>query len=164
MITQKIGDFERQIAFKPGFDWRTEDSNRNFGISAMRLWFILIGDQGAVQWQIGTDWFPESARRHLSNFSQEPKFKPDGWDLGYHSKVPMYDGQSTHACDTLSDGKCYYDGSGCNADLLIEGFLNGGDEWIWNRLEAYYHYTFNGKDWPSFDPIIMPHPDKRALA
>ena len=162
MITQKVGEFERRIMFKPGFDWRRSESSRDFGIGSIRIWFVVIGEKGAVQWQIGTDWYPESARHHLSHFHREPKHKPDGWDLGFHSKAQMYEGQEPHECDVLPDGKCFYDGSTTNADLLIEGFLNGGDDWIWNRLEAYYDHVFWEKDFPSFDPIIVPHPDDRA--
>lgn len=162
MISQKVGDFERQILFKPGFDWRRRgDAKRDYGISSMRMWFILIGERGAVQWQIGTEWFPDSARQHLSHFHNEPKHQPTGWDLGYHSKTPHYEGQEAGDCDCLPEGKCYYDGSGLNADLLIEGFLNGGDDWVWNRLEAYYENVFHDKEFPNFDPIIIPHPDDR---
>lgn len=164
MIREKVGDFERLIMFKPGFDWRTDDNHRNYGIGSIRLWFALIGEKGAVQWQIGTDWFPESARHHLAHFShaREAKHKPEGWDLGYHSKAPKFESHQARECDMLPEGECYYDGSGLNADLLIEGFLNGGDDWVWNRLEAYYEHVFGDKEFPNFDPIIIPHPDDRA--
>ena len=161
MITETVGNFKRQIFIKPAFDWRRESDHRNFGIGSIRIWFILIGEQGAVQWQIGTEWFTESARAHLAHFSREPKHKPDGWDLGYHSKEPRWEGQLEMDCDHLPEGKCYYDGSTMNADLLVEGFLNGGDDWVWNRLEAYYDHVFAEKEFPNFDPIIVPHPDDR---
>jgi hypothetical protein len=162
MMEQQVGNFKRTIMFKPGFDWRAEESSRNYGIGSTRIWFVLTGEKGAVQWQIGTDWYPESARRHLMNFSTKPApNKPQGWDLGYHSRTPMYEDHSAMECDTLPEGKCYYDGSCLSADLLVEGFLNGGDDWVWNRLEAYYAHVFGNADFPNFDPIIIPHPDER---
>ena len=162
MIEQQVGAFKRAIMFKPGFDWRADEPNRNFGIGSTRIWFVLSGEKGAVQWQIGTDWYPESARIHLRNFppTTDPN-KPQGWDLGYHSRRPMYEEHSTMECDVLPEGRCYNDGSGLNADLPIEGFLNGGDDWVWNRLEAYYAHVFEGESFPNFAPIIMPHPDDR---
>lgn len=161
MIEQTVGDFKRQIVFKPGFDWRHANSSRDYGIGAVRMWFILIGEHGAVQWQIGTDWFTESARNHLSKFSKPNKLQPDGWDLGYHSKTPRYEGHDNMECDCLPEKRCYYDGSSLLADNLVEGFLNGGDEWVWNRLEAYYAHIFGDKEYPNFDPIVVPHPDER---
>jgi hypothetical protein len=55
-----------------------------------------------------------------------------------------------------------------NGALALNGFLlrflNGGDEWVWNRLEAYYECRFEGAEYPNFDPIIEPHPDDRTKA
>lgn len=167
MIEQQEGKFKRRIVFKPGFCWLRANPHRNYGVSSVRMWFILIGEKGAVQWCIGTDWFPEAARTHLSKFPAEDMDdlrKPRGWDLGYHAKAPQYEGQSPQdKCDCF-DGPCYYDGSSLAADNLIEGFLNGGDEWVWNRLEAYYASRFEGAEYPNFLPIIVPHPDDRPAS
>lgn len=164
MIEQQVGQFKRMVHIKPGFNWIRAEPSRNFGIGDVRMWFVLIGEKGAVQWQIGTDWYPESARQHLARFPSWPlsgEHQPKGWDLGYHARERQYEEQPSRSCDILPEGKCYYDGSGLAADDLIEGFLNGGDDWLWNRLEAYYAHVFEGAEYPNFHPIIMPHPDER---
>lgn len=162
MIEQQVGRFKRKIVFMPAFSWRSDTPSRDYGIGAMRMWFVLIGDKGAVQWQIGTDWHIEKARAALNGKPPiwDP-YKPTGYDLGYHAPEPQFDGQNSAPCDILSGGTCYFDCSYVAADRLIEGFLNGGDDWVWNRLEAYYEHQFEGKDYPNFDPIIVPHPDER---
>ncbi len=162
MIEQTVGKYRRRILFQPGFDWRKDNPSRDYGIRSMEIAFFLIGPDGAVDWSFATDWYPKSARDHLEQFQPRNGHKPDGRTLGYHSYKPMYEDQKEKDdCSLLAGGKCYTDCSFTNSDLLIEGFLNGGDEWVWNRLEAYYEHVFNGKDWPSFTPIIEPHPDER---
>lgn len=159
--------FSRSVSFRPSFDFRRGGAANDYGIGSVRITFRLVGEKGAVQWMIGTDWFVESARKHLATFPRrdwDDGRAPKGWDLGYHSPTPHYEGQESRECDLLPGGHCYYDGSGLNADLLIEGFLAGGDDWVWSRLEAYYANTFEGAPWPDFTPIHQTHPDDRRAA
>jgi len=70
---------------------------------------------------------------------------PMALDLGYHSKVPKYEGDvpmSEH-CPVLK-GKCYYDGSTLNAERVFERLVNEGDAGVWAELESYYATTFQG--------------------
>lgn len=171
MIEQKVGEFTRKLFFKPGFHWPHKNPARDYGNGSVQLRFVLVGPKGAVQWLIGTEWMPEAARndvdrrRAIHGLPPRDGSKPNGYDLGYHSPVPRYEDQSPMDgdCDVIS-GKCFYDGSGLNADLLVEGFLNGGDDWVWNRLEAFYRSTFEDAPWPDFTPMIEPHPDDRPKA
>ena len=141
---------DRSVHFEPGYDRRRE----GLGIGTMRIRFVLQGKLGAVQWLIGTDWAPVSANYPASLL----KARPTGWDLGYHSPVPTYEGQiDSGDCDLLPGKKCFYNGSGLNADLLIEGFIVGGEGYVWRALEAYYGHTFKGEPWPDFEAL-------RALA
>lgn len=143
--------FERSVTFSPSFNKLAPEPSKNYGIGAVTIRFVLKGELGAVQWMIGTEWFVASARKHLRQFGLrdlDTYCKPTGWDLGYHSPRPLYEGQDQMAqCDVLSV-PCYYDGSGLNADLLIENFLAEGDAYVWRALEAYYEYTFNDAPWP----------------
>jgi len=140
--------FERRVDFIPAFDRRDPNPSRNYGLGSMRIRFVLKGELGAVQWMIGTSWDVESARKPTP---WRDGTKPDGWDLGYHSPRPLYEGQ-THmdSCDVLP-GPCYYDGSGLNAELLIENFISQGTDYVWKALEAYYRCTFEDADWPFDD-------------
>jgi hypothetical protein len=138
--------FERRIEFSPAFDKRSSDPAKNFGIGAVRIWFYLIGPEGAVQWQIGTDWYVPSAQDHLyslSAYRRDKALRPQAWDLGYHSPRPLYEGQepNSHDCEVLG-GPCYYDGSSLNAERLIRPFLEGGSEAVWRELEDFYRSTF----------------------
>lgn len=141
--------FKRSVTFSPSFNRLNETPN--YGIAAVRIRFVLKGELGAVQWMIGTEWFVASAIEHLRKFPRSDLreyCRPTGWDLGYHSPRPLYEGQEPMGqCDVLSGG-CYYDGSGCNADLLIENFLAQGDDYVWRALEAYYRCTFEDAAWP----------------
>lgn len=172
MIEQTVGEFRRRIVFKPGFHWSHENPSRDFGNGSVQMSFFLVGSKGAVHWVFGTDWMPEAARKdvarrmaiHGLRHDNERSQKPTGYDLGYHSPTPQYEDQADRECDLLPGGRCYCDGSALASDELVEGFLNGGDDWVWNRLEAYYRCRFEGADYPSFAPIIMPHPDDRKVA
>ena len=160
------GKFTHRIEMTGGHYLIRPEPAKNYGVSSVRIWFYVIGPMGAVQWQIGTDWFPLQAREHLrargwpSEYDVRDAMKPKGWDLGYHSKEPRYEGQSPMdgECQVLGC-KCYYDGSGLNADLLIEGFIHGGTEWLWPQLEEYYASVFEGAPFPAFTAVPQKHPD-----
>jgi hypothetical protein len=160
-----MGNFTRRVDLSPSFDRRDPNPSINYGIGAMRIWFHLIGPKGSVQWQIGTNWYCKSAQSHLSCLPERlssaaenalggNRYQPQGWDLGYHSPVPIYDGQTPiwDDCHVIG-GPCYYDGSSLNAELLTDGFLEGGERFLWPALEAYYRHTFEGADWPDFEGI-----------
>lgn len=158
--------FTQRVTVSPAYDFRPEHTHRpgDYGIGACRVTFVLIGPKGAVQFMIGTDWYTESARQHLAKFPRRPlhqEREPDGWDLGYHSPVEKYEGQGSRPCDLLPGGECFYDGSGLNADEMVEAFINGGTEWLWPHLEKYYRCTFEGAEFP--EPVVTPraHPDDR---
>lgn len=154
-------DFARRVNLSPSFDRRDPRPSVNYGIGEVRMWFYLIGRKGAVQWQIGTGWYCNSAERHLRSFPDDPggyrdesRYRPRAWDLGYHAREAQYDGQTVvdQDCETIG-GPCFYDGSGLNAELLLDGFLEGGERFLWPALEAYYGHVFEGADWPDFAGI-----------
>lgn len=146
-------ELTHKIVFRPAFDKRDADPKKNYGIGAMTMTFLVIGPKGAVQWMISTNWYVDSACRHLDGFprSRLDKPRPMGYDLGYHSKEPHYEDQEAirggETCE-YTGGPCYYDGSSLNAELPIEGFLAGGEDYLWPKLEALYRSTFEGGEWP----------------
>lgn len=157
----------RRMEVIGGYDLRDTSPARDCGICAARMVFYVIGPKGAVQWMIGTDWYVATARDHVKRFhggrGEPSKYLPDGWDLGYHSHKPMYDDQRPMdgKCEVIG-GTCYYDGSGLNADLLIEGFIAGGTEWLWPQLEAYYRHVFDGAEFPAFKPVYRQRREAKA--
>lgn len=134
-------EFEKIVEVQPAFDRLAE----GYGIGSCRIRFVLKGPKGAVQFLIGTDWYVPSAREHLANFPTsrlDLQRKPDGWDVGYHSPEPMYEGQGAMKCELMPGGECYYDGSSLRADEWVENFVAGGTSWLWPKLEEEYHSLF----------------------
>ena len=72
------------------------------------------------------------------------------FDLGYHSKTPMYDDHDSivESCEFCDGQPCYYDGSGLNANDAMYALVNGGDEALWSFLDAYYNSVFFGGEYP----------------
>ena len=137
---------ERIIHFRPAFDKRNPDKSKDYGIHGMEITFVLKGTEGAVQWKIHTNWQLPHVQREMRAWryaydAEFDKIYPEGYDLGYHSRTPHYEGQTARKCDIL-DGECYYDGSTLNAEPLVEPFLREGDTAVWRELTAYYEQTF----------------------
>lgn len=146
-----MSKFERIVWVSPAYDKRSDDPAKNYGICACRITFILKGPLGAIDFMIGTDWYLPETQREKRSWQQQydrrfDKIKPDGWDVGYHSPKPMYEGQEPlhHDCDLIDGGVCYYDGSGLQAQEIIPDFLAGGTEWLWPYLEGRYRDQFEG--------------------
>jgi hypothetical protein len=158
--------FECWVQVHPSFHWMRTDPKRNYGVGNVSMTFFLRGEKGAIQFKIGTEWGIKPVRDHLSGFSSEYRSydKPSGWDLGYHAKEPQYEGHSPMGqCDAIGC-QCYYDGSGLQADEMIEGFMAGGTAWLWPKLAEVYRARFEEGEWPSFQPEYRPHPDDRKVA
>jgi hypothetical protein len=83
----------------------------------------------------------------LDQIHLEVSYHPFASDIGYHSPVPMYEGQDpmSEKC-TLLDGTCYYDGSTLNAGPILELLIAEGTEALWAKLEEEYHYRFDSKE------------------
>lgn len=142
-------EFEQIVRVTPAYDKRASDPSKNYGISSCRIVFILKGPLGAVQFMIGTDWYVESCWHHLlsfphthQSFERGDYFKPEGWDVGYHSPSPRFEGQEPMDCDLMPGGQCYYDGSGLRADEWVSDFVAGGTDWLWPKLEQEYRELF----------------------
>jgi hypothetical protein len=145
---------EKIVKFYPAFD-RRKDPKGNYGIHGVDMRMILKGDKGAVQFVLYTNW-------HLPHVQEELNIKAIGQDsiyisailnpmpadLGYHSPVPIYEGQSvaSESCEYLDGKPCYYDGSGLNAERIYEVLLKEGSDGVWRELEDYYNIIFESED------------------
>ena len=130
---------ERITEIEPAWDKRSADPNKNYGISAVTLRFVLKGELGAVQFVIFTGWYlPEI--RDEKGLSLTSIRTPMAYDLGYHSPKPMYDGQQkmTEKCPCLNGKPCYYDGSTLNAEPVLDIMVRQGGEAMWKELENAY--------------------------
>jgi hypothetical protein len=137
--------FKREVVFLPAFDRRHPDPHQNYGIHGVDLRFHLIGEQGAAQLVVYTNW-------QLPHVTKEQDAKPQTRsrphllchpmpaDLGYHRLTPAYEGQTIQqdACDLLGGKPCYYDGSGLMAEDVFKALLEEGDAGVWRELERFY--------------------------
>lgn len=138
-----MSELRREVSMSPAFDRRDSDPSKNYGIRCVDLRMYLIGDKGAVQFVCFTDWhLPEVAEELHAKFPSHRR-GPMGADLGYHSKTPLYEDQSSRDDCNLLGCKCYYDGSGLAADRIMEVLLREGSDGVWRELETYYRETFD---------------------
>lgn len=126
------GGLERAVAFEPGYN----DRGGPYGVHGMDIRWMLRGPKGAVQFLMSTGWVPgeKGVPPQISDLY------PSGSDLGYHARVPQWEGQEIYgheSCDVLG-GRCYYDGSGLAARDLLREFTREGERVIWTALEARY--------------------------
>lgn len=138
---------EKRIEFSPAFDKRNHDPKKNYGIHGVDIRFVLIGERGAVQFVLYTNWYlPHVAddlwTRHPAHLRAFFGPMPPA-DVGYHSPVPQYEGQEPigNNCQYLN-GPCYYDGSGLRANDAFKVLVEEGDDGLWKYLEQYYRDTF----------------------
>jgi hypothetical protein len=142
---------KRQIKFIPGYDHIVQPSKKygkEFGRHGMEIRFYLIGKKGAMQFVMYTGWMPMIKK---GEWGYEPTYKgmsssdlfPMAVDVGYHSHKRMYKGQTVGSdkCGVIG-GRCFYDGSGLNAEPVMAKFLNKGEEALWKELEKYYKEIF----------------------
>lgn len=144
-----MSELERIVWVSPAYDKRNPDPSKDYGIGACRITFVLKGPLGAVQFMIGTNWYLPHVQRDNREWqhSHDTRFdsiQPEGWDIGYHSPTPRYEGQEPlkHDCELVDGGTCYYDGSGLQASEMIPDFIAGGTAWLWPELERRYRDLF----------------------
>ena len=139
---------ERKIMFTPAYDKRDPNPSKNYGIHGVEMRWLVTGPKGAIQFVLSTNWHLKAVQEELDE-RLDRRFPhlschPMPMDLGYHSPVPMYEGQTCieKECEFLGGKPCYYDGSTLNAEkpywILVE---KGGDA-LWEYLEGYYRYRF----------------------
>ena len=145
-----MSDFTHDVVVYPAYNNRSPE-NPNGGRGHCRIVFILKGTKGAIQFMVGTTWAEPNDRENSRQFYEGSKYlrldpyMPKGWDVGYHSHTPHYEGQGVQDsnCHVLG-GPCYYDGSSLMADDWIDDFVRGGTAWLWPRMEQQYRDTFEG--------------------
>lgn len=129
---------ERITNVRLPFDARS----KNHGVHGLDVWFILKGPKGAVQFLVNFGVY-------LPSVTHIQPGKIQGFDVGYHSLTPTYDGQPCQGCNFLEGGKCYYDGSGLRADEWAKEIFSvtGGppEDVLWRKLEAYYDEVFGSE-------------------
>lgn len=154
----------REIQITEAFDKRSDNPDKDYGIGACRIFFIVKGNHGAVCVNFGTNWFlPSTVKEykevgiHRNRFSlaggkEKRKTKLDlektsdpikAWSWDYHSKKPQRKGQLSASKKCCFIGmKCYCDGSYLRADKYLPMLLEGGSEKVFKQLEKDYYIEF----------------------
>lgn len=155
--------FKRIVEFGPAWDRRDPTPSKNYGIHGVELRMYLKGPKGAIQFVLYTNWhLPEVQEELDRKFLARPDSvglrvrAPMPADLGYHSPVPLWEGQEpmSRECHVLGPGvTCYYDGSSLNAERIYEVLLREGSEGVWKELEEEYHSRFDEVEVPMQLPL-----------
>ncbi len=127
----------------PGCPGGIQLGGGSHGRGAASYRWVIRGEGLAVQFLWKADeHLPESIEAcNAINPNWRNSF-PLAADLGYHAATPMYEDQwRMDECDILGI-PCYYDGSGLNAEPVLELLQTEGREATWERLEQYWHETF----------------------
>ena len=156
---------ERIVEFIPAYDKRHTDPAKNYGIGGVKIRFLLKGPEGAVQFLMGTGWYLPHVAKELRERNRDPDgirifFEPKGWDVGYHSPTPRYEGQERMGepgeCPLVPPGSpCYYDGSGLAAEPVLDRLIHFGHEAVWLALETRYDELF-GEESPEGATKVQP--------
>ena len=133
---------ERKLEISAAYDKHSKEPGKNYVHGVEMRWYIL-GPAGAIQFVLYTNW-------HLKHVQDEQDARLDRQfphlfchplpaDIGYHSHVPRYKGQTilSENCDILK-GPCYYDGSSLNAHQFYKILIEQGGEALWMALEKEY--------------------------
>ena len=136
---------EKIVEFTPAFDKRDPNPHKNYGIHCVEICMILKGVRGAVQFLMATGWYlPEVEAELVRRNTSYSLFSPSGYDIGYHSPTPQYDGQEKMAesCAYLDGKPCYYDGSCLAAEPVLGRLIREGHAAVWEELEEKYKAIF----------------------
>ena len=141
---RSLGKYRREIKMTPAWDRMTE----GHGQHGVNLTFYVIGSKGAVQFLIYTNWILSENPNDIMPRVSRNNLSPMPADIGYHSKVPMWEGQEMMRDDCeLTGGPCYYDGSSLQAIRIFDQILlPKGSEEVWEYLEEYYEEIFERKE------------------
>jgi len=137
-VIKKDGDFEYRITFYAARDGRDPDPSKNYGIIPTRIRFVLLGPKGAEHFLMGTGWPPRAVGLHGRCGDAHCANAPMGYDVGYHSFYQHYEGQQMVECDLLPGGRCYCDGSALQAQEVMWGLIERGEEAVWEALKERY--------------------------
>lgn len=124
---------------------------------------VLFGQKGIVEFTFiarpeAFDTDPNHPYRPGGE-SELGEMWPMGVNVGYHSKVPRFEGQApSPRCDLMQP--CYFDGSGLRAEAWLTAYAETGYDlgWVKQQLGNYYDELFYGEDWVDHaldeDPIF----------
>lgn len=105
----------------------------------LRTEFLLHGELGTVQF-VFQDWLATAdSMVRVDGLPLGKTFRRMAVDLGYHWKTKLHEYCAEMSdCDKLTEGHCYYDGSGLAAERVLTEMEAGGSDAVWQALVDYY--------------------------
>lgn len=138
---------KREVFFTPAFDKRNDNPKLDYGIHGVEIKWVLTGTLGAIQFLLYTGWHLPSVVEEndtkpclVKPYGKMCLSKPQPADIGYHSYVPRFEGQTVtqNECQYLGGKPCYSDGSSLQAEDVFKILVENGDEALWKELERQY--------------------------
>jgi len=79
---------QREMIITPAYDKRNKNQNKNFGIVACRIFFIVKGKEGVVAVNFGTNWYLPST---IQEYKEERihKNKLSGGGDSFKTKIDL---------------------------------------------------------------------------
>lgn len=152
---------EHKLVFIPAFDRTDSDPKKNYGVGCLELRFLVIGDKGATEFQLITNWYlPHVMNRRYKALREDfalrkPEFlirnfnEPNPVDLCYYSKERLSEDDCFFEQVKVLDGEPYWygykyrDENGNDVkDLAFRLLVSHGDDALYQFLEAYYKEVF----------------------
>ena len=137
----KTPEFKKIVKFRPAFDRRHPDPKKNYGIGCVSIFFVLVGEKGAVSFSCSTGIYLDHVLDEQENnrFGSWPR--PMGYVVASCTPLPKgskdEDGKLIPDCEWFPQpckGDCNYLAS----DDVFTALKTKGDEGVWKCLEDYY--------------------------
>ncbi len=120
-------DLERFIKISPGFDKRSSEPGKNYGIGSAILIFVLRGKKGALTFNFSTGWNVASVG-HVS--------PPLAYNVSSHRSTTLK-GAVRNKCEYLFNTPCRGRDYRCE-DELMKLLFEEGSEAVWTAMEKIY--------------------------
>jgi hypothetical protein len=136
-ISECVNGFNRYLTINPPWDKRPK-----YGIGALSIFMVVQKENKAVEFTCSTGTHLPHNTMDLAQSLAE-SLCGMGYNVGYHSPYPMFEGQKP-ACDDCeyTGGVCYTDGSSLRAGEWYADFIEKGIDYIWSKLEQDWEDRF----------------------
>jgi hypothetical protein len=131
---------EESVQFVPGYNCPVT-GGQGHGVHGTEIRWFLRGPLGAAWLTVLSDWIPGD---RYPGHGLSPSGRNENWDmfpmaygLGYHARVPQYEGQERDLDDcNLIGGPCYGGVELGGADEAVKRFVTEGEQVAWDAAYA----------------------------
>jgi hypothetical protein len=154
----------RKLLFLPAWDKTDLDPKKDCGVSCLDMKFLVIGANGIVEFDLGTNWYQDHVVYKRVNWIKESVLSgkkdflikyimsPFPTDICYYSRTRLSEDDILfeNGWSHLEDMSLVYYGYRYReesdglwtTDYVLKLLVENGDEVVWNYLENYYIETF----------------------